>query len=65
MLEPWHFGLAIVAIVVALGVEFRGWYERLLSGPTWAYSAAMLAMLVCLELFGVTDAAIPFVYFQF
>ena len=50
---------------ISLGVEFRGWYERLLTGSIWAYSAAMVAMLVCLELFGVTDAAIPFVYFQF
>ena len=29
------------------------------------YAAALAAMLFCLELFGVIDASIPFIYFQF
>ena len=30
-----------------------------------AYASALALMLFCLEIFGVIDAAIPFIYFQF
>jgi hypothetical protein len=33
--------------------------------PTLVYAAALALILFCLELFGVIDAQIPFIYFQF
>ena len=33
--------------------------------PMPVYAAALAAMLFCLVVFGVLDAAIPFIYFQF
>lgn len=65
LLLPWHKGLAIVALTVAIAEE--GWdaVERVMTAPAWAYAAALAAMLFCLELFGVIDASIPFIYFQF
>jgi alginate O-acetyltransferase complex protein AlgI len=65
LLEPWHFGLAALALILALGEEYREWFERATRAPVAIYAAALAAMLFCLELFGVLDAAIPFIYFQF
>jgi hypothetical protein len=65
LLEPWHLGLAAVALIAALAEEKLGWYERLMTAPAPAYACAMAALLFCLEVFGVIDAAIPFIYFQF
>ncbi len=39
--------------------------EKLMRAPAWVYGTAMFALFVCLEVFGVVDASIPFVYFQF
>ena len=64
-LNSWQIGLAVVALTVALSEEQLESYERLVTGPTWAYSAALMCMLLVLELFGVFDLSIPFVYFQF
>jgi hypothetical protein len=50
---------------LALGEEKFGWFDRLPEAPVAAYAGAMAAMLFCLELFGVVDASIPFIYFQF
>jgi hypothetical protein len=30
-----------------------------------AYASALALMFLCIEVFGVIDASIPFVYFQF
>jgi alginate O-acetyltransferase complex protein AlgI len=65
LLEPWHMGLAIGSLVVALFEEKLDWFERLMDAPFLVRAAALGCMLFCLEIFGVTDAAIPFVYFQF
>ncbi len=65
LLLPWHVGLAAVALVVALLEERWEAVERLTTAPAWAYAAALAAMLFCLEVFGVIDASIPFIYFQF
>jgi alginate O-acetyltransferase complex protein AlgI len=66
LLEPWHLGLAVVALVIALAEERGAWMERLrLERPGLAYASALTGMFLCLELFGVVDATIPFVYFQF
>jgi alginate O-acetyltransferase complex protein AlgI len=65
LLNAWQFGLVAVALLLAVGEEKWEWFDRLSVGPAWAYAAGLTSMLLCLELFGVTDVTIPFVYFQF
>jgi D-alanyl-lipoteichoic acid acyltransferase DltB (MBOAT superfamily) len=65
LFEPWHFGLLAVALLIALLEENLGWFERLMDSPPWVYATALAALFVCLELFGVVDREIPFIYFQF
>ncbi len=65
LLLPWHIGLAAVALAIAFAEERWDAVERLMTAPAWAYAAALAAMLFCLEIFGVIDASIPFIYFQF
>jgi hypothetical protein len=65
LLEPWHVLLAGIALALAIAEEKWEWFERAIAAPAWAYAGAMAAMLFCLEAFGVVDAAIPFIYFQF
>jgi alginate O-acetyltransferase complex protein AlgI len=65
LLQPWHIGLALVALVVAIAEEQWEAVERLMTAPAWAYAAGLAVMLFCLDIFGVIDASIPFIYFQF
>jgi len=65
LLEPWHFGLAAGSLLLGLAEEHWSWFENLMLSPAWAQAAALSLMLVCLEIFGVVDVSIPFVYFQF
>jgi alginate O-acetyltransferase complex protein AlgI len=65
LLEPWHIGLAVVALVLAIVEEKLEWFEKLMDAPMVAYASAMAVMLFILEVFGVIDARIPFIYFQF
>ena len=65
LLEPWHFGLAGLALFLSIGEERWEWFERAARAPVPVYASALAAMLFCLEIFGVMDAAIPFIYFQF
>jgi hypothetical protein len=51
--------------VVAIAEEQWDAVERLMTAPAWAYAAGLAVMLFCLEIFGVIDASIPFIYFQF
>jgi len=51
--------------VVALLEERFEWMERLARGPAWAYVAAVVTLLFTVEMLGVTEKAVPFVYFQF
>lgn len=41
------------------------WFERVLKAPMLAYASALALMFFCIAIFGVIDASIPFVYFQF
>ena len=65
LLNSWQFGLVAVALLLAVAEEKWEWFDRLSVGPAWAYAAGLTSMLLCLELFAVTDVTIPFVYFQF
>jgi D-alanyl-lipoteichoic acid acyltransferase DltB (MBOAT superfamily) len=65
LLNTWQFGLVAVALLLAVAEEKWEWFDRVSIGPAWAYAAGLTSMLLCLELFGVTDVTIPFVYFQF
>jgi hypothetical protein len=51
--------------VLAVAEERRAWFERVAKGPALVYASALALMLLCLELFGVFDLQIPFIYFQF
>jgi alginate O-acetyltransferase complex protein AlgI len=65
LLLPWHMWLAAAALLIALAEERWEAVDRLMTAPAWAYAAALAVMLFCLELFGVIDASVPFIYFQF
>jgi alginate O-acetyltransferase complex protein AlgI len=61
----WLLCLTAVALAAALLEEKRGWIAHLPRGPAWAYVAAMVLLLFSVELIGVTEEAVPFIYFQF
>ncbi|HTX38183.1 MAG TPA: MBOAT family O-acyltransferase [Bryobacteraceae bacterium] len=65
LLQHWHFALVAIALAVSLLEERFEMVERIMKTPTLAYAASMALMLFCLDVFGVIDQAIPFVYFQF
>jgi alginate O-acetyltransferase complex protein AlgI len=65
LFERWHFGLAGFALIMALLEEHRDWFEKIAEAPGWAYALTLTIMFFCLEVFGVVDQSIPFVYFQF
>jgi len=65
LLQHWHVGLALIALALALMEEKFACFERIIEAPAWAYACALAAMFFCLEVFGVIDANIPFIYFQF
>lgn len=66
MLIPrWALYLALTTLVLALLEEKKEWFERVCRWPAWAYGAACAILLLAVELLGFTEAAVPFVYFQF
>src|SRR5205823_3085042 len=65
LLQPWHLGLAAGALIFALAEERWEASERLIRSPGLAYAGALTLMFACVEIFGVVDVSIPFVYFQF
>ena len=65
MIPVWMLCLVGLALMVALLEEKGGWIERLPRGPAWAYVVAIVALMFSVELIGVTEQAVPFVYFQF
>jgi alginate O-acetyltransferase complex protein AlgI len=64
-LGPWEARLAILSVGLAFAEERWGWFDRLTRLPAAAYAAAIATLLLLIETLGVTDAAIPFLYFQF
>jgi alginate O-acetyltransferase complex protein AlgI len=63
--ERWQIGLALVALALALAEERLEWFEWVIKAPPLAYATALALTLLVAEIFGVMDAAIPFIYFQF
>jgi alginate O-acetyltransferase complex protein AlgI len=62
---PWLVALIALSLILAFVEERRGGFERLAQGASWAYVMAVVTMLFVVELVGVTDRTVPFVYFQF
>jgi len=65
LFSTWQTGLIVGSWVLAMAEEKLDWFERLMRAPAWAYASALALMMFCLEIFGVIDARIPFIYFQF
>ena len=61
----WLMVLVGLCLALAGLEEKRAWFARLAASPVWAYASACALLLFCVELIGVTDVAVPFVYFQF
>jgi len=65
LLSSWLMGLGACAAFLAVWEEKRQWFMRVAEGPAWVYASVVFTLFLCLELFGVTDLTVPFVYFQF
>jgi hypothetical protein len=61
----WHSWFVIVVAVLAFAEERWPWFGRLAEGPARMWSAAVAVLLSCSEVLGVSEQAVPFVYFQF
>jgi alginate O-acetyltransferase complex protein AlgI len=60
LFTPWHWRLAALTLCIAL---FKEYFDRPMAG--YLRAPAIVLMLLAIELFGVTDRHLPFVYFQF
>jgi hypothetical protein len=56
---------AALALMLAIGEEKWEWFERAIRATVPVYASALAVMLFCLVVFGVLDAAVPSIYFQF
>ena len=65
LLANRHFLFVGVALVLALLEEHHEIFERIAAAPRWAHALSLVLMFLTMELFGITDVNIPFVYFQF
>jgi len=65
LLGPWYLRMIAFALLLAILEEKRDWFERVVKGPAWVYASAMAALLIAVELAGVTEVTMPFIYFQF
>ena len=65
LIPHWERGLAVITLLLALLEEKKEWFEKIAIGPAWAYGAVCALLLLSVELLGFTEAAVPFVYFQF
>jgi len=65
LIPRWLKYLALITLLLALFEEKKEWFEKIALGPAWAYGAACAILLLSVELIGYTEAAVPFVYFQF
>ncbi len=65
LIPLWLVALGGIALALALLEEHRLLFERLPRAPSWVYAIATVILLFTIELLGVIDIRIPFVYFQF
>jgi alginate O-acetyltransferase complex protein AlgI len=65
LIPAWLLILVGIALSIALVEERFEWVDGLARGPAWAYVAAAVVLLLTVEMIGVTEKAVPFVYFQF
>jgi len=65
LLTPMHVGLMVLALLLAVAEEKTAWFDRVAKAPAFVYASALALMLFSIELFGVIDVQIPFIYFQF
>jgi D-alanyl-lipoteichoic acid acyltransferase DltB (MBOAT superfamily) len=65
MIPVWLLCFLGLALLVAVAEERWDWIERMPQGPAWAYMAMLVALLFSVELVGVTEKTVPFIYFQF
>jgi alginate O-acetyltransferase complex protein AlgI len=65
LVPVWLMVLIGMCLLLAALEEKGQWFEKLACGPAWAYACAGALLLLCVDLIGVTDVAVPFVYFQF
>ena len=65
LIPRWEKVLALFTLLIALLEEKHEIFEELSLGPAWAYGAVCALLLLAVELIGYTQAAVPFVYFQF
>ncbi len=65
LILTWELWMAAATLVLAVAEEHLEWFDRLVNSPPLVYATAIVVLLFCLELLGVTGKAVPFVYFQF
>lgn len=65
LIPGWMICLALITLVLAVLEEKKDWFRKIAEGPAWSYGAVAALLLLCVELIGYTDTAVPFVYFQF
>jgi D-alanyl-lipoteichoic acid acyltransferase DltB (MBOAT superfamily) len=65
LIPLWQKELALMTLLLAMFEEKKEWFEKIALGPAWAYGAVCAILLLSVELIGYTEAAVPFVYFQF
>jgi alginate O-acetyltransferase complex protein AlgI len=65
LILPWQLWMAAVTLLLAVAEEKQGWFEGLVKAPAMVYATAIVILLFCLELLGLTGKTVPFVYFQF
>src|SRR5580700_2532763 len=65
LLPRWLVYMTGASLLIAVVEEKFEWTDRLSRGPAWAYAAFMIVLLLTIEMIGVTEKALPFVYFQF
>ena len=60
-----HYAMIAVSLVIALLQEKWSVIDRVIEGPRWVQATAFAGIALTIELFGIIDQTIPFVYFQF
>ena len=60
-----HYAMIAVTLVIALLQERWQVIDQIIEGPRWIQATAFAGIALTIELFGVIDQTIPFVYFQF